>query len=234
MLKRLSLAAVALTLALPLSALAADDASQARWFRYYNEKNQPTVTDVVTPEHVSRGYDELTASMQVIRHIPPQRAMTAEEQAAARAKREAEKAREKDDKQLLRLYSRPQDAELARNRKIDALQVRIDFSSGQIQRLRQSRAGEAQKATLFERKGRPVPADLKASIEQYDKQIQAAQAEIQARKAEQEQVRTEFAGVIQRLVELTGKPATPTAPAAGATAPAAPAKPAATAPATKP
>lgn len=224
MLKRLSLALVLLNLALPL-AHAAEEKSQARWFRYYNEKNQPSVTDMVTPEHVTRGYDELTESMQLIRRVPAQRALSAEELAASRAKRDAEKLREKEDKQLLRLYSRPQDAELARNRQIDALQVRIDFANGQVTRLRQSRATEAQKAAVFERKGKPVPADLKASIDQYDKQIQTAQTEMQTRKAEQDKVRADFTPVIQRLQELTGKPAS--APAATATpaAAAAPAKP---------
>lgn len=192
------------TLAFGVPLAYASGKAEARWFRYYNDKNQPTVTDMVTPEHVARGYEELTGSMQVIRRVPPQRALTAEEQAAARAKREADKQREKEDKQLLRLYSRAQDAEFARNRQIDALQVRIDFANNQLTRLRQNRANEAQKAAVFERKGKPVPADIKASIEQYDKQIQTAQTEMETRKAEQEKVRADFAPVIQRLQELTG------------------------------
>jgi hypothetical protein len=204
-------------------------AADARWFRYYNEKNQPTVTDVVTPEHVARGYDELTASMQLIRHVPAQKTLTAAEAAAVKAKRDAELQRAKDDKQLLRLYSRTQDAELARNRQVDALQVRIDFSNSQIVRLRQNRAAEAQKAAVFERTGKPVPADLKESIAEYDRQIKGAQAEVDARKAEQEKVRADFVSIIKRLEELTGQPAstpTATAPAAAAAAPAKPATPA--------
>lgn len=208
MLKRLIFLS-ALILAAPFSH-AADQ--EARWYRYYNDKNQPTVTDILTAEHIARGYDELTASMRVIRHVPPQKALSPEEVAAAKAKREAEIQRAKQDKQLLRLYSRPQDAELARNRQLDALQLRIDFSNNQIIRLRQSRTAEAQKAAAFERTGKRVPADLRESIDNYDKQIQKAQAEVEERKAEQEKIRADFAPVIQRLQELTGQPAT-TAPA---------------------
>lgn len=242
-LKRLSLL-LTLAVATPL-ALAAEQIP--RWYRYLNDKNQPTVTDSITAEHVARGYDELTEGMRLIRHVPPQRAMTAEEHAAAKAKKAEDEKRVRDDKQIQRLYSRPQDAELARNRQVDALQVRIDFAESQITRLRQSRAGETQKAAAFERKGKPVPKDLKDSIGRYDKQLQAAQTEVDTRKTEQAKVMADFEPVIKRLEELTGQkasgvqpasltkaaakatsasPATPATPGAGPATPATPAAPA--------
>ncbi|HET8730290.1 MAG TPA: hypothetical protein VFM34_04200 [Moraxellaceae bacterium] len=209
MLKRAALF-LGLMLALPLA-----HAEDARWFRYYDDKHQPVVTDTVTPEHVSRGYDELTASMRLIRHVDAQRALSAAELAAMRAKRDADAQRAKDDKQILRLYSSPADAERARNRQLDALQVRIDFSNNMLTTLRQRRAAEAQRAASFERTGKPVPADVKANIANFDKQIQAAESEVNGRKAEQDKVNSEFDPVIKRLAELTGKPAstTPWAPA---------------------
>lgn len=209
--KRFCLLLAAAVLAAPLSH-AADQ--MPRWFRYYNAQNQPTVTDTITTEHVTRGYDELNASMQMIRRVPAQKTLTPEELAAARAKREAEALRAREDKQLLRLYSRPQDAELACKRQIDALQLRIDFNTSMLTNLRQRRTDEAKRAAIFERTGKPVPADLKESIATYDKQIEKAQAEVQAGKAEQDKIRADFAPIIQRLVELTGKPATLPAKAA--------------------
>ena len=188
----------------------AADIPGARWYRYYDDKHQPTVTDSVTAEHISRGYDALSANMQLIQHVPPQRALTPEEIAANKAKRDAEAQRARDDKQLLRLYSTPSDAEHARDRQIDALQLRIDFSSNAVTSLRQRRAADAQKAAVYERTGKPVPKDLKDSISNYDKQIQSAQTEVSERKAEQDRIRKEFEPVITRLKELTGaKPATP-------------------------
>lgn len=200
---------------LGLSAIAqAEEIPGARWYRYYDDKKQPTVTDSLTQEHINRGYDALSSSMQLIKHVPPQKALTAEEQAAIKAKRAAELQQAKDDKQLLRLYSSPTDAEHARDRQLDALQLRIDFSTNSLASLRQRRAAEAQKAAAFERTGKPVPADLKNSIAGYDKQIQAAQSEITQRKTEQDKVRADFEPVIQRLQTLTGKPAnTPPVPA---------------------
>lgn len=185
----------------------AEDTDKARWYRFYNEKNQPTVTDRITEEHVSRGYEALDQGMQVLRRVPPQRALTAEEVAAAKAAREADAKRKQDDKQLLRLYSRPADAEQSRDRQVDAIQLRIDFSTSSLNRLRESRAREAQRAAVLERTGKPIPAMLKNDIAKHDKQIQQLQTEIQTRKAEQEKIRQDFAPIIQRLSELTGMPA---------------------------
>lgn len=208
-----------IALALGLGAIAqAEEIPGAKWYRYYDDSKRPTVTDSLTPEHIARGYDALSGSMQLIKHVPPQRAATEEEKAAVKAKREAELQQAKDDKQLLRLYSSPRDAEYARDRQIDALQLRIDFSNNSLTGLRQRRAAEAQKAAAFERTGKPVPTDLKTGIANYDKQIQSAQQEVTQRKTERDKVRADFDPIIQRLVTLTGKPASiPPAPAGTST-----------------
>ena len=190
----------------------AENEDRARWYRYYNDKNQPTITDRITEEHISRGYEALDQGMQLLRKVPPQRALTPEEIAAAKAARAAEARRKEDDKHLLRLYSRPRDAEQNRDRQIDAIQLRIDFTTGALARLRDTRAKAAQQAAVLERTGRPVPAPLMEEIGTYDKEIPQLQGEIQARKAEQEKLRQEFAPIIQRLNELTGA-ATGTPPA---------------------
>ena len=189
-------------------------AADARWYRYYDDKHQPNVTDNVTPEHITRGYDELNASMRPIKHVPAQRSLTAQELAAAKAKRNADAQHERDDKKIQRLYSSSADAEHARDRQLDAIQLRVDFSTNALTNLRQRRAEEAQKAAVFERTGKPVPKDTKDGIAKYDKQIQSAQMEINARKAEQDKIRTEFTLVIERLKELAAMRATNgTAPA---------------------
>jgi len=164
-----------------------------------------------------RGYETLDAGMRVLERVPARRILTPEEQAAAKAERDAALQRAKDDKQLLRLYARPVDAEQARDRQVEALQVRIDFSTNSLGRLRQSRAADAQRAATFERRGKPVPADLQQSISALDKQIKQMQGDIENRKAEQERIRKEFGPIVQRLSELTGIPASkPSAPAPAA------------------
>lgn len=204
-----------LLLGLLLGAPLAQAAVEARWYRYIDANGQPVISDTVTPEHVTRGYDELTERMTFIRKVPGQRPLTEAERAAQRAQREAAVAQTRNDKQLLRLYSPPVDAERARNRQLDALQVRIDFNANLLATSRQRRAGEAQRAATFERQGKPVPAEIKMSIAEIDRQIAATQQELNSRKAEQAKIRAEFDPIIRRLGELTGKPTgSPPAPAA--------------------
>jgi hypothetical protein len=198
--KRISLLLIAASLF--ATALAHADGTEARWYRYYDDNKQANVTDSITPLHVSHGYDELTAKMQLIKHVPAQRTLSPQEIAAGKAKQEADVQRGRNDKQLLRLYSSPADAEHERDRQIEAIQLRIDFSTNSLTNLRQRRAAEAQKAAVFERTGKPVPKDLKDSIADYDKQALSAQTEITTRKAEQEKIRTSFTPTVQRLKEL--------------------------------
>lgn len=179
-------------------ALAAD----ARWYRYYDDKKQANVTDSISPEHISHGYDELTASMQLIKHIPPQRALTAEELANAKLHRDTESQRAQDDKQLKRLYSSAADAENARDRQINALQLRLDFSASSLTGLRQRRAVAAQKAATLERTGKPTPKDIKDTIADYDQKIKTAQQDIASLKADQDKIRADFDPKIKRLQEI--------------------------------
>lgn len=211
-----------LLLGLALAAPLARADAEARWFRYIDDRGQPVVSDTVTPEHVTHGYDELTERMSLIRKVPGQRPLTEAERAAQKAQREAAVAQSRNDKQMLRLYSGPADAERARNRQLDALQVRIDFNTNLLATARQRRAAEAQRAATFERQGKPVPADVKMGIAEIDRQIASTQQELNFRKNEQAKIRQEFEPIIRRLAELTGKPAsTPPAPApAAATGPA--------------
>ena len=58
--------------------------NNSNWFRYYNDKHQPTISDTITPEHISHGYDILNAQMQVIKHVDAQHALTPEETAKAK------------------------------------------------------------------------------------------------------------------------------------------------------
>jgi hypothetical protein len=184
----------------------------ARWYRYYDDKKQPTITDRITEEHISRGYDALDRGMQVLRHVPPQRILNAEELATAKIARDAAARRKEDDKQLLKLYARPVDAEQNRDRQIDSIQMRIDFTSSSLARLRDVRTKEARRAAALERTGKPVPKLLRESITNYDKQIQQLQTEIRLRKLEQQKVEQDFAPIIQRLGELTGIPTPATSP----------------------
>lgn len=192
-------------LLLGLSTATIATGQEARLYRYYDDNHRPTITDSVTYDHITRGYDELTSSLQFLRHIPAQRILNDEEQAAARAKREAAAQRKRDDEQLQRLYATVRDAESARDRQIDALQLLIDYDNNTQAGLRQKRTEEAKKAAGFERAGKPVPKELRSSISNLDRQIQSYVGANNERRAEQNKIRKDFQAVIERLKFLNEK-----------------------------
>lgn len=202
MLKPLLAIAVLLSTLPSLTVAAGTD---ARLYRYYDDNNRPTITDSVTYDHITRGYDELTSSLQFLRHIPAQRILSEEEQAVARAKREAAAQRKRDDEQLLRLYASASEAESARDRQIETIQLQIEYDSNIQASLRQKRADDAKKAAAFERAGKPVPQELRKNIADMDRQIQASVNTANDRRNEQNKIRKDFQSIIERLQFLNDK-----------------------------
>ncbi len=202
---RLLILSLLASLAQAAPAPAADKQERsAAYYRYYDDKQGLHLEQQVTEEHLKYGYEELDSRMQVIRKVPPRPTAADMERLQEEKRQRADVARrEREDQQLLRLYSAPRDAVLARDRKLDSIQLRIDFSNNAMSRLRGMRAQETQKAAGFERNGKPVPKFVLDEVARLDKQIADVQTDIQARKAEQDAVRAEFEPTIKRLEELT-------------------------------
>lgn len=217
--KHLAISA-SLALLLSASAHAADAGNIKRWYRYYNEQHSPSITDAVTAEHLKYGYDVLDRHMQVIQRVPAapnEKDLEALRQAKLRKEQAAQQAIV--DAKLLQLYATHADAERTRDRQLEALQLKVDFLSASVTRLRQQRAVEAQRAAGIERSGRPIPKDVTDGIKDIDSKIVSTEKEIKEKKAEISKVQAEFAPVIQRLKELRPATSSPAAaePATAAT-----------------
>lgn len=179
-------------------------ASTPMFYRYYDEKGSAHVDQRVTEDHLQYGYEELDSGMRPIRKVPPRpNAKDLERLHAEKLQRQADAERAREDEKLKKLYSGPKDAEMARDRQIDAIQLRIDFSNNSMARLKALRAQEAQKAAGFERNGKPVPKEVLANIAELDKKMTDVQSQIKTHRSEQDEVRSDFEPVIQRLHELT-------------------------------
>lgn len=179
-----------------------------RWYRYYDEHHMPTITDSVTSEHISHGYEILNSSLQVIQTVPPPLDKLKVE--SERHQREQEMQRSRDDQKLLQLYSGPADAERSQKSQVDALQIRIDFLTGSLNRYRQQRTADAERAANIERSGRSIPQDLKVAIQKDDEQILSLDQDIRSKHQEMDQIKTNFAVIIKRLQELQASKASQT------------------------
>lgn len=190
-----------------------------RWYRYYNDKGVPTLSDQITEEHIRRGYEIVDRNMQVIKRMSPFDEKLYEKD---KVKREAAMRQQQEDARILRLYSTSHDAELARNRQLDTLETSIGYNSLQLIRLKRLRADAVEQAAEAERSGQAPSQKLKQQVAQYDKQITDLQQLINSQRSEQEKVRNDFIPIVKRLTELESGTTGETAAAAAAAAARAP------------
>lgn len=175
---------------------------RATWYRYYDENHRPTITQSITEAHLRYGYEALDRNLAVIERVP------AEQERARlnveRQKQQQQHEQRRQDQKLLELYGSVADAERARDRQLDAIQLRIDALMTKQNRLRTLRAEEAEKAAGFERQGRAVPAEVSKNVAEHTRQLQAVGQDIRLQRQEQDKVRADFAPVIERLRALPG------------------------------
>ena len=181
------------------AAFAADKTKAQTWYRYYDAKGLPTLSDQISETHIRRGYQILNGQMQVIRQIPAFDEVAYQND---KSKRDAAFKQQQEDARILRLYSSAYDAELARNRKTDALETSIGYNSIQLMRLKRFREDNVEMAAEMERSGKAVPAKITSQIALYDQQIAAVQALIAGERSEIDKVRATYAPIIARLTEL--------------------------------
>lgn len=176
----------------------------SRYYRYVDENGQKVIRDTIPPELVHKGYDILGSDGRLVKTVP--RALTQEEIQAMEDSAEsravmAEQAAKQDaaDKKLLTIFSAPQDAERARDRKLEALDVLISVSRGNIVRLQSEYDEAQQKAAVRERAGQEVPSHLVEKMDRVQRQIIKLEAGIVTKEKEKVAVGERYAKDIERL-----------------------------------
>lgn len=187
--------------------VAATSLAAARFYRYEDDNGVRVIRDTIPPDKVHKGYDILGSDGRLIKRVP--RSLTEEELEALEESKETreqmaeERARqEAADKKLLTIFSAPKDAERARDRKIEALDVLISVNRGNIVRLQSEYEQAQQQAAARERAGNAVPEHLIEKMDRIDRQIRKLQETIDEKEVEKEQVRQEYAEDIERLKYL--------------------------------
>lgn len=169
-------------------------------YRYENDQGIMVINSTVPPEFVHKGYDILNSSGRLIEHVP--RALTAEELAAKSREEQSaqEQARQKEaDKKLLTIFSSAEDAERARDRKLEALDVYINVTRGNIIKLQGDFNQAQSQAAEKERAGQAVPDFLEQNMESLRRQIQQAEASIEEKEQEKKAIVAEYSKDISRL-----------------------------------
>lgn len=195
-----------ITMAILLLACVSTQASNL--YRYENDQGVVVIDYSVPPEFVHKGYDILTRKGRLIERVP--RALTPEELAQRSEQERAalELARQQEqDRKLLTIFSSAEDAERARDRKIESIEVYINVTRGNIMKLQGDFNSAQAQAAERERAGQAVPSYLVESMDSLRRQIEQAEASIVEKEQEKDVIREEYAKDIERLRYLLERPA---------------------------
>jgi len=199
----LVLALLALPVLTPAAAKQNEPAGEVM-YRYTKPDGTLAVSATLNEQAIHAGYQVLDHNGRVLRREPPappeeqarrRQAMAAEQQAQRQAER---------DKELERLYAGPEDAVRARERQIEALELRISYATNTLAQLEEKRDQEVSLAARAERAGRPVPEGTRQAIEEYQRRMAHVRQEIAGYEKDKQAVREQYAPIIERLEELAG------------------------------
>ena len=173
-------------------------------YRYTKPDGTLAVSATLNEQAIHAGYQVLDHNGRVLRREPP---APPEEQARRRqaiaAEQQAQRQAERD-KELERLYAGPEDAVRARERQIEALELRISYATNTLAQLEEKRDQEVSLAARAERAGRPVPEGTRQAIEEYQRRMAHVRQEIAGYEKDKQAVREQYAPIIERLEELEG------------------------------
>lgn len=192
-----------------LAALAPFTTQAAELFRYRNSEGVVVLANTIPAEYAAQGYTVIDHRGRVLRVVPRQLSddEIVERDAELAAEREAEEARmaqRREDEELLRLYSTPEDVERALQRKLASIEGAIDTVEANIQRLRTQKRNLQGQAAEIERSGSPIPQRIISGLRSLDDQIAEKEREIEAREAEILATREDFDADRERLRYLLG------------------------------
>jgi len=177
------------------------------YYRYKDKTGVQVINTYVPPEYVKFGYEVITSRGQIIRVIPP--APTQDELAAREEqKRLKEEQKRKEevqravDARLLQLYSHPDDAKRALERKLAELDYQISQKRGQLVALNSKKEKEEEYAASRERAGKEVSEDIMEEISRLERQISDINKQIDEIEESKEVAKIKFDKDIQRMIEI--------------------------------
>ena len=160
----------------------------AKLYRF-NVDGRIILKDNIPPEYAQMDYQILNDQGLVIKEV--QAAPTASELAAIMAKKAIKEARleririrREADQALLRVYSKPEDVERARQRKVDNIDGYIGLQQRRIVDLTEKLERAQSRAANQERSGYEVSAEMRLEIAKLQNQIRESHANVKARKKE--------------------------------------------------
>jgi hypothetical protein len=186
--------------------------AEVRWYRYFDSRGIPTISSIVSEQHLHQGYDVLDSHMQLIRHYQP---FSADKYAQQQVLREQAINRKISDRHLQETYISSDRATTQRDREISNIDTQIDRSSAESKHISKDLNENITTAANFDRQNKPIPASLKIQLDKNRALLNQSNVNIVALKIKREQLNKQFYDAITQLkvIEAQGnKPDTTTKP----------------------
>ncbi|MFL0811151.1 MAG: hypothetical protein K6L76_12110 [Agarilytica sp.] len=164
-------------------------------YRYKNHDGVKVINHTIPAEFVQGGYDILSTSGQLIRHVQP---APSDGQIAEATKRRM--LRQKYDV-LRRRYANPNDIESAKKRRLENLDTNIEILRGNINTLNNQIEGFMSQAAAAEREGRSVPANLLRQLKDTRTELELAEVLLDTRMQEYRAVAERFDKDLATFIE---------------------------------
>ncbi len=194
---------------LSLASLTLSGTVQARMKCWTNDEGGRECGDKVPPEYAQKSHQELNSSGVVKEKTD--RAKTDEEldeqrrldQIQAEKDKIAAEQKKKDDV-LLQTFSNVGDIERARDERLTALDASIKLTEARSEKIKYDLDKRIQKAATEERAGKTPSEALLKDIESLKRQLKNNDTFIEAKRAEQEEIKTAHAKDIAHFKKLKG------------------------------
>lgn len=170
-----------------------------KWYRYYNNKGEPSLSSTISPEQMNHGYETLDRNMQVINHYPAFSQATYEHN---KAQRDAASQQDQDDIKLKRGYGSAAQATLRRDRELNELANHQEYLQHQLDGLQIKQKQNDAQASHFEQKKKPIPPYLRNNISEVNRNVASLQQNITTVTIQEQQTKAQFNAVIKRLTQL--------------------------------
>lgn len=184
-------------------------AAEARIKCWTNDEGVRECGNVVPPEYAQQRVEEKNAAGITVGEEEEAKTLEdlEEERRLAAAAEEAERIRlrkEAEDRVLLDTFTSVDDLEMARDGQIANIDGQIKITESHISKLRANLDQQIAKAAAMERRGTEPGENITANIKRLRAQIIENEAFIDAKREEQDRIRSQYAIDIDRYKALKG------------------------------
>lgn len=198
-----------LTLAITAALLCSTGAAEAqkKLYRWTDKDGKVHYSDHVPPEAIDNARSEINEQGMKVGEVG--RALTAEEQAAAKAaeklaaeRRLQEEEQSKRDQVLLSSYGSVNELDRAFKERFDLLEQTLESARVGIRSQEKSLADLLAHAAGLQRQNKPVPDNIRGSIEVAQRQVAQQREYLATREAEKAAVDSEYRQTRERYLAL--------------------------------